>query len=163
MEDFYLGKATERIFLPILQMMLPEISDMNFPAEGIFNNFCIVSIKKQYPGHAQKVMSAIWGLGQAMFTKVVVVVAEDVNIHDDAEVAWKVLNHIDPQRDLQFMMGPIETLDHASRAACYGSKVGVDATRKWPDEGFEREWPDEQVLPAEVKAMVERRWKEYGL
>ena len=98
-----------------------------------------------------------------MFTKVIVVVDEDVNIHDDSEVAWKVLNHIDPQRDAQFTLGPMETLDHASRAACYGSKVGIDATRKWKEEGFDRPWPDEIVMSDEMKAQIERRWSEFGL
>lgn len=162
-EDCWMTEAIERLLLPVLQKALPEVLDYRMPFAGVAHNLMLVKIRKQYPGQAQKVMSAIWGLGQAMFTKVVVVVDEDVNIHDDAEVAWKVLNHIDPQRDLQFMMGPIETLDHASRAACYGSKVGVDATRKWREEGFTREWPDQIVMDAATKARVAARWTEFGL
>lgn len=162
-EDCWMTEAIERLLLPVLQKALPEVLDYRMPFAGVAHNLMLVRIRKQYPGHAQKVMNAVWGLGQAMFTKVVVVVDQDVNIHDDAEVAWKVLNHIDPQRDLQFMMGPVETLDHASRAACYGSKVGVDATRKWPEEGFTRAWPDEIVMDAATKERVAARWRELGL
>ncbi len=162
-EDCWLGRAIERLALPILKRQFPEIVDMNMPFEGVFHNLMIVAIRKRYPGHARKIMNAIWGLGQAMFTKVIVVVEEDTNVHDMAEVAWKALNHIDPERDFQFSMGPVETLDHASRLPWYGSKVGIDATRKWKEEGFAREWPDEIVMSPEVKALVDRRWTEYGL
>jgi 4-hydroxy-3-polyprenylbenzoate decarboxylase len=156
-------EAIERLLLPVLQKQFPEILDYRMPFEGVAHNLMLVKIRKAYPGHAQKIMNAIWGLGQAMFTKVIVVVDEDVDVHDDSEVAWKVLNHIDPQRDLQFTMGPVETLDHASRAACFGSKVGVDATRKWKEEGFTRDWPDEIVMDAATRARVDARWREYGL
>lgn len=158
MEDFYLGKATEKIFLPILQMMLPEISDMNFPAEGIFNNFCVVSIKKQYPGHARKVAHALWGLGQMMFTKVLLVVEENVNVHNLSEAAWTAFNHIDPQRDVFFVEGPVDTLNYASPILNFGSKMGIDATRKWKEEGFARDWPGEIVMTPEVKAQVSKRF-----
>jgi len=162
-EDSWMTWAIERIMLPVLRKQFPEILDYRLPFEGVAHNLMLVKIRKRFPGHARKVMNGIWGLGQAMFTKVIVVVDEEVDIHDDREVVWKVLNHIDPQRDTEFTLGPVETLDHASRAACYGSKVGIDATRKWPEEGFQREWPGEIVMSEEVRALVERRWKEYGL
>ncbi|MDE3197308.1 MAG: menaquinone biosynthesis decarboxylase, partial [Acidobacteriota bacterium] len=142
MEDFYMGKAIERIFLPLMRMQIPEVRDMCMPAEGVFHNLMLISIRKSYPGHARKVMSAIWGLGQAMFTKCIVVVDEDVDVQNYSEVAWRALNNIDPERDVQFTMGPIDSLDHASRLVNYGSKMGIDATRKWPGEGFTREWPE---------------------
>ena len=155
-------EGIERLVFPVLKKTLPEILDYRMPMEGVAHNLMLVQIKKTYPGQARKVMNAIWGLGQAMFTKVIVIVDEDVNIQDDSEVVWKVLNHIDPQRDLEFTMGPMETLDHASREACYGSKVGIDATRKWPEEGFHRDWPDVIEMSSEVKASVDERWEEFG-
>ena len=163
MEDFYMGKAIERIFLPLMRLQLPEVRDMCMPAEGIFHNIMLVSIRKSYPGHARKVMNAIWGLGQAMFTKVIVVVDEDVDVQNVSEVAWRALNNIDPERDMQFTMGPIDSLDHASRLVNYGSKVGVDATKKWPGEGFTREWPDVLKMSAEVKQKVDELWRKAGL
>jgi 4-hydroxy-3-polyprenylbenzoate decarboxylase len=163
MEDFYMGKAIERIFLPLMRLQLPEVRDMCMPAEGIFHNIMLVSIRKSYPGHARKVMSAIWGLGQAMFTKCIVVVDEDVDVQNVSEVAWRALNNIDPERDIQFTMGPIDSLDHASRLVNYGSKMGVDATKKWPGEGFTREWPDVLRMTPEVKKRVDDLWKKAGL
>ncbi|MDQ1473549.1 MAG: 4-hydroxy-3-polyprenylbenzoate decarboxylase [Bryobacterales bacterium] len=163
MEDFYMGKAIERIFLPLMRMQLPEVRDMCMPAEGIFHNIMLVSIRKSYPGHARKVMSAIWGLGQAMFTKCIVVVDEDVDVQNVSEVAWRALNNIDPERDIQFTMGPIDSLDHASRLVNYGSKMGVDATKKWPGEGFTREWPDVLRMSPDVKKRVDELWKKAGL
>ncbi len=163
MEDFWMGHAIERIFLPLMRLQLPEVVDMSMPAEGIFHNLMLVAIRKSYPGHARKVMSAIWGLGQAMFTKCIVVVDEDVNVQDLKEVAWKALNHIDPERDIQFVMGPVDSLDHASRLPNYGSKMGIDATRKWPGEGFTRPWPDEIRMSTEVKNRVDVLWKKLGL
>ncbi|MBL8212604.1 MAG: menaquinone biosynthesis decarboxylase [Bryobacterales bacterium] len=163
MEDYYMGKAIERIFLPLMRLQLPEVRDMAMPAEGIFHNLMLVSIRKTYPGHARKVMHAIWGLGQAMFTKCIVVVDEDVNVQNFSEVAWKALNNIDPQRDIEFAMGPIDSLDHASRLPNYGSKMGIDATRKWPEEGFTRRWPDVLTMPADVKKRVDDLWKKAGL
>src|SRR5205085_2963715 len=156
-------KAVERIFLPLMKLTIPEIVDINLPVEGVFHNLMLVSIRKSYPGHARKVMHGIWSLGQAMFTKCIVVVDEDVNVQDLREVTLKALNHIDPQRDIEFTLGPVDSLDHASRLPNFGSKMGVDATRKWPTEGFTRPWPDEIVMSAEVKALVEKRWKDYGL
>lgn len=159
MEDAYMGKAVERIFLPLLKLTLPEIVDINLPIEGVFHNLMLVSIKKSYPGHARKVMSGIWALGQAMFTKCIVVVDEDVDVQDIGDVTLKVFNHIDPERDIQFTMGPVDSLDHASRMPNYGSKMGIDATRKWATEGFSRPWPDEIVMAPEVKARVDEMWK----
>jgi 4-hydroxy-3-polyprenylbenzoate decarboxylase len=163
MEDFYMGKAIERIFLPLMRMQLPEVRDICMPAEGIFHNLILVSIRKSYPGHARKVMHAIWGLGQAMFSKCIVVVDEEVNVQDVREVAWKALNNIDPERDIQFVMGPVDSLDHASRLPNYGSKMGVDATRKWPGEGFTRPWPKVIRMSPEVERRVDTLWKRAGL
>ena len=163
MEDFYMGKAIERIFLPLMRLQLPEVRDICMPAEGIFHNLILVAIRKSYPGHARKVMSAIWGLGQAMFSKCIVVVDEDVNVQDVREVAWKALNNIDPERDIQFTMGPIDSLDHSSRLPNYGSKMGVDATRKWPGEGFSRPWPGVIRMSDVVKGRVDELWRRAGL
>ena len=158
-EDAYMGKAVERIFLPLMKLTIPELVDINMPIEGVFHNLMIVSIKKSYPGQARKVMSAIWSLGQAMFTKCILVVDEDVDVQDLADVTLKVLNHIDPERDIQFTLGPVDSLDHASRLPDYGSKMGIDATRKWASEGFTRPWPDEIVMDAQTKALVDSKWK----
>src|ERR1700677_3808154 len=163
MEDFYMGKAIERIFLPLMRLQLPEVRDIAMPAEGIFHNLILVAIRKSYPGHARKVMHAIWGLGQAMFSKCIVVVDEEVDVQDVREVAWKALNNIDPERDIQFVMGPVDSLDHASRLANYGSKMGIDATRKWAGEGFTRPWPDVIRMPEEVRRRVDEIWKRAGL
>ena len=163
MEDFYMGKAIERIFLPLMRMQLPEVRDICMPAEGIFHNLILVSIRKSYPGHARKVMHAIWGLGQAMFSKCIVVVDEGVDVQDVREVAWKALNNIDPQRDIEFVTGPVDSLDHASRLPNFGSKMGVDATRKWQQEGFTRPWPDVIEMDAGVKKRVDELWKKAGL
>jgi 4-hydroxy-3-polyprenylbenzoate decarboxylase len=163
MEDFYMGTAIARIFLPLMRMQLPEIRDVAMPAEGIFHNLIIVSIRKSYPGQARKVMHAIWGLGQAMFSKCIVVVDEDVDVQNTSEVAWKALNHIDPERDIQFVMGPIDSLDHSSRLPDYGSKMGVDATRKWKEEGFARPWPGVIRMSDDVRGRVDALWKKAGL
>jgi len=163
MEDCHMGKAVERIFLPVIRRQMPEIVDMTLPWAGVFHNLVIVSIRKRYPGHARKIMNALWGLGQMMFSKVILVVDEDVNIHDPQEVVWKALNHIDPERDIQFTLGPVDQLDHAARLENFGSKMGIDATRKGPDEGFTRPWPDEILMTPEIRALVSRRWREYGL
>jgi 4-hydroxy-3-polyprenylbenzoate decarboxylase len=159
MEDAYMGKAVERVFLPLMRLTIPELIDINLPIEGVFHNLMIVSIRKSYPGQARKVMNAIWSLGQAMFTKVIVVVDEDVDVQNIPDVTLKVLNHIDPERDIQFTLGPVDSLDHASRLANYGSKMGIDATRKWPTEGFTRPWPNEILMDAKTKALVDGKWK----
>jgi 4-hydroxy-3-polyprenylbenzoate decarboxylase len=163
MEDYYMGKAVERIFLPLMRLQLPEIRDICMPAEGIFHNLMLVSMRKSYPGHARKVMSAIWGLGQAMFTKCIVVVDQDVDVQNVREVTWKALNNIDPERDIQFTLGPVDSLDHASRLPNYGSKMGIDATRKWPGEGFTRPWPGVIRMSSDVKQRVDELWKRAGL
>ena len=162
-EDFYMGHAVERIFLPVMQMQYPEIVDIAMPAEGIFHNLMIVAIRKSYPGHARKIMNAIWSLGQAMFTKVVIVVDHDVDVQNWREVTWKTLCAIDPQRDVQFVLGPVDTLDHAARTQDFGSKMGIDATRKWLSEGFERRWPDEIKMNEVTKQRVNSLWGELGL
>jgi 4-hydroxy-3-polyprenylbenzoate decarboxylase len=159
-EDAYMGKAVERIFLPLMKLTIPELVDVNLPIEGVFHNLMIVSIRKSYPGQARKVMNAIWSLGQAMFTKCVIVVDEDVNVQDVGEVTLKVLNHIDPDRDIQFTLGPVDSLDHASRLPNFGSKMGIDATRKWESEGFARPWPDEILMDDRTKSAVNSKWKQ---
>jgi len=163
MEDYFMGKAIERIFLPLMRLQIPEVRDISMPAEGVFHNLILVSMRKSYPGHARKVMHGIWGLGQAMFSKCIVVVDEDVDVQNPREVAWKALNNIDPERDIQFVLGPIDSLDHASRLPNYGSKMGIDATRKWPGEGFERPWPGVIRMSDEVKRRVDLLWKQAGL
>ncbi|HEX8871123.1 MAG TPA: menaquinone biosynthesis decarboxylase [Candidatus Acidoferrum sp.] len=162
-EDFFMGYAIERVFLPLMKMTHPEIADVSMPAEGIVHNLMVVAIRKSYPGHARKVMNAIWSLGQAMFTKVIVVVDHDVNVHDYREVVWKALCAIDPERDVQFSFGPVDTLDHAARMQDFGSKMGIDATRKWATEGFTRPWPDEILMDEATKARVETLWKNLGI
>ena len=162
MEDAWMGKAVERIFLPLMKLTLPEIVDINLPVDGVFHNLMIVSIRKSYAGQARKVMNGIWAMGQAMFTKCIVVVDEDCDVQDLREVVLRAFNNIDPERDIQFTLGPVDSLDHASRLPDFGSKMGVDATRKWPGEGFQRPWPDEIKMDEKTRARVTRRWKEYG-
>jgi len=163
MEDAWMGKAVERIFLPLMRLTLPEIVDVNLPPEGVFHNLMIVSIRKSYAGHTRKVMNGIWAMGQAMFTKCIVVVDEDCDVQDVAEVTLRVVNNIDPERDIQFTLGPVDSLDHASRLPNYGSKMGIDATRKWAAEGFTRPWPQMLTMPDEVKKKVEAICKGLGL
>jgi 4-hydroxy-3-polyprenylbenzoate decarboxylase len=158
MEDGYLGEAVERLFLPLVRKTIPEIVDMWLPVEGIFHNLMIVSIDKRYPGHARKTMHAIWGTGQMMFTKTIVVVDKDVPLRRGPEIVWRALTAIDPERDLEFVRGPVDELDFASRLPCYGSKVGIDATRKWKEEGFDRPWPPEILMSEEVRRRVDDLW-----
>jgi 4-hydroxy-3-polyprenylbenzoate decarboxylase len=162
MEDAWMGKAVERIFLPLMKLTLPEIVDINLPAEGVFHNLMIVSIRKSYAGHARKVMNGIWAMGQAMFTKVILVLDEDCDVQDLAEVTLRVTNNIDPERDIQFTLGPVDSLDHASRLPNFGSKMGIDATRKWPAEGFTRPWPPMLTMPPEIKSRVDALCKSLG-
>jgi 4-hydroxy-3-polyprenylbenzoate decarboxylase len=161
-EDCHMGTAVERIFLPVIRKQMPEVVDMHLPWAGVFHNLMVVAIEKRYPGHARKVMHSVWGTGQMMFTKCVVVVDHDTDVRNLQEVAWKVLNHIDPQRDIEFVLGPIDSLDHASRLQDFGSKMGIDATRKWPAEGFTRPWPAEIRMTPAIVERVTRRWKEFG-
>jgi 4-hydroxy-3-polyprenylbenzoate decarboxylase len=163
MEDFYLGHATERIFLPLLKLTIPEVVDYHMPAEGIFHNLVFVSIDKHYPGQAYKVMNALWGAGLMSLAKVIVVLDKDVNVRDPQEAWWVALNHIDPERDVRFTMGPIDVLDHASRSFTYGSKMGIDATRKWPEEGFTRNWPPMITMDAATRARVDAMWSRLGI
>ena len=163
MEDAWMGKAVERIFLPAMKMQIPELVDVNLPFEGVVHNLMLVSIKKSYPGQARKVMHAIWSLGQAMSTKCVVVVDEDCDVQNVAEVVHRVANNIDPERDIEFTMGPLDSLDHASRLPNYGSKMGIDATRKWRAEGFNRDWPALIEMDAETRQRVDAIWKKLGL
>jgi 4-hydroxy-3-polyprenylbenzoate decarboxylase len=162
-EDYFIGHAIERVFLPVMKMQHPEIVDVAMPAEGIFQNLMIVAIRKSYPGHARKTMNAIWSLGQAMFTKVIVVVDHDVNVQDSGEVVWKALCAIDPERDIQFVLGPVDTLDHAARRQDFGSKMGIDATRKWPEEGYTGRWPDEIKMDGATKERIDALWAQLKL
>jgi 4-hydroxy-3-polyprenylbenzoate decarboxylase len=161
-EDAWLGKATERIFLPAVRMTVPEIVDYDLPVAGAFHNLCIVSIRKAFPGHAQKVMHAVWGLGMLSLTKGIVVVDEHVNVHDYAEVMFYAGANVDPKRDVLISEGPLDHLDHAPTLQFYGGKIGIDATAKGPLEGT-REWPPEIEMSDEVRALVDRRWSEYGI
>lgn len=163
MEDCYIAKATERIFLPILQQIIPEIVDINLPLTGVFHNCAMVSIKKSYPQQAKKVMQSIWGMGQMMFTKMIIVVDEHVNVQDEKEVWWRVFNNIDAKHDLVMVDGPLDVLDHSSPMAKWGTKLGIDATKTWPEEGHSREWPDEISMSDIVKRNVDEKWKELGL
>ncbi len=163
MEDFYMGKAAERILLPALQLTLPEVVDINMPAEGVFHNLVIVAIRKEYRGHARKVMHALWGLGLLSLTKTIIVVDADVNVHDPSEVAWRVTANINPATDLVLSEGPLDDLDVSTPTYRQGSKMGIDATSKGEMDGFPREWPDDVVMSDEVKALVDDRWGEYGL
>jgi 4-hydroxy-3-polyprenylbenzoate decarboxylase len=163
MEDAWMGHAVERIFLPAMKMTIPELVDVYLPVEAVFHNLMIVSIRKSYPGQARKVMNAIWSLGQAMFTKCIVVVDEDCDVHDIPDVVLRVANNIDPERDVQFTLGPVDSLDHASRLPNYGSKMGIDATRKWKAEGFDRPWPAMIEMDAATKAKIDAIWGKLGL
>jgi 4-hydroxy-3-polyprenylbenzoate decarboxylase len=163
MEDAWMGKAVERIFLPLMRLTIPELVDINLPVDGVFHNLMIVSIRKSYAGQARKVMNAVWSMGQAMFTKCVIVVDEDCNVQDLADVTLRVANNIDPERDIKFTLGPVDSLDHASRLPNFGSKMGIDATRKWTAEGFHRPWPEMIEMDAETKRRVDALWSKLGI
>ena len=163
MEDCYMGKATERIFLPLIKMQLPELVDMNLPLFGVFHNFALISIDKHYPFHAKKIMHSLWGLGQLMFSKIIIVVDKDVDVQNVEEVLFRVGSNVDPKRDVTIVEGPVDVLDHAAPLMGAGSKMGIDATTKWREEGYQREWPDELKMSQEIVSLVEKRWKEYGL
>jgi len=163
MEDCYLAKATERIFLPLLQQMLPEVVDINMPLEGVFHDCVIVSIKKSFPMQARKVMHAFWGMGQMMNVKMIIVVDAHVNVQDLNEVWWRVYNNIDAKHDLEIVEGPLDVLDHSSPMAKWGAKLGIDATKTWPEEGHSREWPDEIEMTEEIRRKVDEKWRELGL
>ena len=158
-----MGKATERLFLPLVRLFIPEIVDYDLPWFGVFHNFAFVAIRKRYPQQARKVMSAIWGLGQMMFSKIIVVVDEHVNVHNHDEVWFHVGANVHPGRDVVFCQGPTDLLDHAAPVSCVGHKMGIDATRKFPEEGHPRAWPDEMLMSPETIEQVTKRWAEYGL
>jgi 4-hydroxy-3-polyprenylbenzoate decarboxylase len=162
MEDCYMAKATERIFLPLMRLDFPEIKDINLPMEGVFHNCCIISIKKSYPGHAKKIIHGLWGKGQMMFAKLIIVVDDDVDVQDISYTAWRVLNNVDWKRDVVIADGPLDDLDHAANFPRYGSKMGIDATRKTREEGMTRDWPQELFMSEEIMRLIEKRWKEYG-
>ncbi len=162
MEDCYMGKATERIFLPLMKLDMPEIKDINLPMEGVFHNCALISIKKSYPGHAKKIIHGLWGKGQMMFAKLLVIVDDDVDVQNISYTAWRVLNNVDWKRDVVIADGPLDDLDHAANFPRYGSKMGIDATRKTREEGMMRGWPEELYMSEEARRLVDQRWKEYG-
>ena len=162
-EDYWMGKVTERVFLPLIRLVLPEVVDINMPAEGIFHNLVLVSMRKEYPGQARKVIYGLWGLGLLSLAKVIVVVDDFVDVQNVSEVAWRVANNINPATDLALSDGPIDDLDVASPTPRYGSRLGIDATRKWPQEGYHREWPPDIEMRADIREQVSRRWAELGL
>lgn len=163
-EDYWLGKATERLFLPLIQLVVPEVVDYNMPAAGTFHNLVIVSIKKRFPGQARKVMYAMWGLMLLSLSKYIWVVDEDVNVHNMDEVLFHVTSNTDPTRDMVIVEGPLDALDHAADHFAYGGKMGIDATRKDPQlDRFPREWPQDIRMPQDVLDMVQQRWREYGI
>ncbi len=163
MEDCYMAKATERIFLPLLKLDFPEIVDMNLPMEGVFHNCAIISIRKTYPGQAKKVINGLWGKGQMMFAKLIIVVDEDVNVQDLRYTAWRILNNVDWKRDVLITEGPVDALDHSASFPRYGSKMGIDATRKSKEEGMMRDWPEEIEMSEEIKRLVSEKWERYGI
>jgi 4-hydroxy-3-polyprenylbenzoate decarboxylase len=163
MEDAWLGKATERLFLPLLRTMFPEVVDMNLPPHGAFHNLVLISIKKQYPMHAVRLAHGLWGSGQMSFSKVICVVDADVDVQNEAEVAWRLLANLDPKRDVSFVEGPIDQLDHGANQALFGGKMAVDGTRKWPEEGYKREWPEVLAMSPDVERRVDQKWAELGI
>jgi 4-hydroxy-3-polyprenylbenzoate decarboxylase len=162
-EDVFMGRATERLFLPLLRLFLPEVLDYHMPPEGVFHNLVIVKIKKRYPGHARKVMFGIWGLGLLMLAKAILVVDEWVDVHDMSQVAWQALGNVDWSRDVVITEGAVDHLDHASYRHSFGGKIGVDATAKGPDEGYTREWPEVIRMSEAVKTRIDDLWQELGL
>ena len=162
-EDYFMGKASSKLMLPALQLTMPEIVDVHMPAEGLFHNFAIVSMKKEYPGHVQKVMYGLWGMGLMALTKIIVVVDDYVDVENISEVTWRIGTNIDPSRDLVILKGPADDLDHASEVPKYGGKIGIDATSKGKVDGFNRDWPDEIVMSKEIKKLVEKKWGNYKI
>ncbi|HVT88658.1 MAG TPA: menaquinone biosynthesis decarboxylase [Tepidisphaeraceae bacterium] len=163
MEDYFLGKATERIFLPLLQMLIPDLIDYSLPISGVFHNCAFVKIKKEYPCQARRVMHAIWGAGQMSFTKFIIVVDENVDVHNEQDVLFRLFSNCDPERDSEIVHGPVDILDHSSPGHGIGSKIGFDATMKWPEEGQIRKWPKDLEMDQRTIDLVNRKWKEYGL
>lgn len=163
MEDCYMGVATGRIFLPLLKKQVPEIVDMALPLEGVFHNIMFLSIDKKYPMHAKKIMNFVWGTGQMMFTKMIVVVDKDVDVQNTSEVLWRLGNNVDWKRDIVIVEGPLDALDHSSPFAFWGNKIGIDATKKLPGEGHNREWPKDIQMSKEIKEIVDKKWESYGI
>jgi 4-hydroxy-3-polyprenylbenzoate decarboxylase len=163
MEDYWLGKATERLFLPLIRMTVPDLVDMNLPLEGVFHNCAIVSVHKRYPGHAKKLINAVWGLGLLSLTRCVIVVDGDIDVHDVSQVAFRAFSNVDPKRDVLVVDGPVDALDHAAPYPAYGAKIGFDATAKWEGEGQVRPWPDEIRMTDEMRERVSARWAEFGI
>ncbi len=163
MEDVWMGKATERLFLPLIRIVMPEVLDIHMPAEGVFHNLVIVSIQKRFPGQARKVMHGLWGLGLLTLAKAIVVVDEWVDAQNLSQVAWQVLGNVDWGRDLLLTQGPVDQLDHASYQSLFGGKIGIDATAKWPEEGYTRGWPEAVQMTPEVKNRIDEIWKQLGV
>ncbi len=163
MEDYWMGKATERLFLPLIRLFLSEVVDIRMPPEGVFHNLVLVSIRKRYPGQARKVINGLWGMGLMMLAKAIVVFDEDVNIHNTAEAYWHLFGNVDWARDVIIQEGPTDALDHASYRFAYGGKIGIDATAKGPADGYTRTWPEMVAMPAELEELIDRRWAEYGI
>ncbi len=163
MEDCYMAKATERIFLPVVRAMMPEVIDYDLPLEGVFHNCAIFQIRKEFAGQAFRVMNFAWSMGQMMFTKYVIVVDEDVDCHDYSQVAWRCFNNVDPSRDILISKGPLDRLDHSSNFESFGFKMGIDATRPIPGEGHDRDWPEALEMDAGIKARIDAMWEDLGL
>jgi 4-hydroxy-3-polyprenylbenzoate decarboxylase len=163
MEDYWMGKATERLFLPLVRLFLPEVVDFAMPAPGLFHNLVLVSIKKRFPGHARKVIHGLWGLALLSLAKGIVIVDDWVDVHNPTEVAWQALGNVDWSRDIMVADGPVDQLDHASRYASFGGKIGIDATAKLPEEGHPRPWPEVVAMDPEVKARVDAMWQSLGI
>lgn len=163
MEDGYIGKAIERIFMPLIRLTLPEVLDINLPVEACFHNMAFVKIRKRYPGHAFKVMNALWGLGQLMFSKFIFVFEEDVDVHDLRDVLFRIGANCDPARDTLIVKGPLDHLDHASNLVAFGGKIGFDCTHKWSSEGYPRQWPKLITMSEDIKKRIDSIWKELGL
>ena len=162
MEDAWMGKATERLFLPLMQLFLPEVVDFAMPATGVFHNLVLVSIRKRFPGHARKVIHGLWGLALLSLAKAIVVVDEWVDVQNPTEAAWQALGNVDWSRDVVISDGPVDQLDHASYQSCFGGKIGVDATAKLPEEGHGRGWPEVVRMDPEVKTRIDTLWPELG-
>ena len=161
-EDYWMGKVTERVFLPLIKLTIPEIVDINMPAEGIFHNMLIVSIAKKYPGQAYKVMNGLWGMGLLSLTKTIIVVDEFVDIHNLSELAWRVLCNVNYATDMLVSKGPLDDLDHSNPSSKFGAKLGVDATRKIAGEGYTSHWPDDVDMSEDIKQLVDSKWEDYG-
>ena len=156
---FYINSL---FFLPLIKLTLPEVEDINMPAEGIFHNMLIVSINKKYPGQAYKVMNGLWGMGLLSLTKTIIVVDNFVNVHNISELAWRVLCNINYDTDILVSKGPLDDLDHSNPSAKFGAKLGIDATRKIAGEGYTSDWPDDVDMTEEIKQLVDSKWQEYG-